>query len=113
MKHCANLFYFSTIACRLAECLSEQELAELAADLVTMSDMLANIITAERLTIPQTPDFLSLYPQDPLPYINCAKSGARITVRIPDTAMANPLMAPSTSPNSMALAVPMAWALAP
>ena len=45
MKHCANLFYLSTIACRLAECLSEQELAELAADLVTLSDMLANIIT--------------------------------------------------------------------
>lgn len=41
MKHCANLFYLSTIACRLAE----QELAELAADLVTLSDMLANIIT--------------------------------------------------------------------
>lgn len=45
MKHCANLFYLSTIACKLAECLSEQELAELAADLVTLSDMLANIIT--------------------------------------------------------------------
>lgn len=44
MNSCKNLYLLSTIACRLSECLSEQELAELAADLVVLSDMLANIL---------------------------------------------------------------------
>ncbi len=49
MKNCSNLFFLSTIACNLAECLSEAELAKLSADLVVLSDMLANIITQEAL----------------------------------------------------------------
>ena len=44
MDSCSNLFYLSTIACQLSECLSEKEIAKLAADLVVLSDMLANII---------------------------------------------------------------------
>lgn len=44
MDNCSNLFYLSTIACKLAECLPEKELAALSADLVTLSDMLANLI---------------------------------------------------------------------
>ena len=44
MKNCSNLFYLSTIACKLGECLSEEELARLSADLVVLGDMLANII---------------------------------------------------------------------
>lgn len=44
MGNCPNLFYLSTVACKLAECLSEKELAALSADLVTLSDMLANLI---------------------------------------------------------------------
>ena len=44
MKQCSNLFYLSTIACKLSECLSEQELTTLAADLVVLSDMLANLL---------------------------------------------------------------------
>ena len=44
MKNCSNLFYLSAIACKLSECLSEQELTLLSADLVVLSDMLANMI---------------------------------------------------------------------
>lgn len=44
MNNCSNLFYLSTIACKLGECLSEEELAKLSADLVVLGDMLANTI---------------------------------------------------------------------
>lgn len=43
MKNCSNLFYLSTIACKLADCLSEEELAVLTADLDVLSDMLTSI----------------------------------------------------------------------
>lgn len=49
MKHCSNLFYLSTIACQLGECLSEEELAVLSADLVVLSDLIANIIAHKNL----------------------------------------------------------------
>lgn len=44
MKDCSNLYFLSTIACKLAECLPEEELTLLSADLVVLSDMLANIV---------------------------------------------------------------------
>lgn len=44
MKCCQNLYFLSTLACQLSECLDEQELEVLAADLVVLSDMLANIL---------------------------------------------------------------------
>lgn len=44
MQNCTNLYFLSTLACKLAECLSEKELTELSADLVVLSDVLANII---------------------------------------------------------------------
>lgn len=37
----------STIACKLAECLSEEELVILSADLVVLGDMLANIMARQ------------------------------------------------------------------
>lgn len=40
MNHCSNLIFLSTIACKLAECLEEKELAVLAAELVALGDML-------------------------------------------------------------------------
>ena len=46
-EECAKRILFcplSSIACKLSECLSEEELAALSADLVVLSDMLANII---------------------------------------------------------------------
>ncbi len=49
MKNCANLYFLSTIACKLAECLNEDELAVLSADLLVLSDMLGNIIAQENL----------------------------------------------------------------
>lgn len=47
MNNCQNLFFLSTLACRLAECLSENELAVLSADLVTLADMLANVLARQ------------------------------------------------------------------
>jgi predicted Ser/Thr protein kinase len=44
MKGCSNLYALTTLACALAECLSEDELTLLAADLVVLSDQLANIV---------------------------------------------------------------------
>lgn len=43
MQNCSILYLLSTIACQLADCLSEDDLTILAADLVVLSDMLANI----------------------------------------------------------------------
>ena len=43
MQNCSNLYFLSTLACQLANCLSDDEIALLAADLVVLSDMLANI----------------------------------------------------------------------
>lgn len=47
MKNCSNLFYLSTIACKLSECLSEEDLAALSADLVVLGDMIANILARQ------------------------------------------------------------------
>lgn len=44
MDSCTNLYFLSTIACGLAECLSKKEVAVLAANPVVLSDMLANLI---------------------------------------------------------------------
>lgn len=53
MNSCSNLFYLSSVACGLSECLSEKELTSLAADLVVLSDMLANIIAHQALCSPE------------------------------------------------------------
>ena len=47
MKNCCNLYLLSTIACQLAEFISEEELAVLSADLVVLGDMLANILAKD------------------------------------------------------------------
>lgn len=43
MQNCSNLYLLSSLACQIAGCLSDDELTILAADLVVLSDMLANI----------------------------------------------------------------------
>ncbi|MGN1317428.1 MAG: DUF6774 domain-containing protein [Lachnospirales bacterium] len=43
MNNCANLYLLSTIACKLSECLSENEIDILAADLQVLGDMLSSI----------------------------------------------------------------------
>lgn len=49
MNSCSNLLYLSAIACQLSECMSEKEIAALSADLVVLSDMLANILAHQEL----------------------------------------------------------------
>lgn len=43
MNNCSNLYFLSTLACKLAECLNEDELSILSSDLVLLGDMLENI----------------------------------------------------------------------
>lgn len=50
MNHCSHLYFLSAIACKLSECLSEQELSELSADLVVLSDLIANILVHQNQT---------------------------------------------------------------
>lgn len=54
MENCSNLYYLSTIACKLSECMSEEELAVLSADLVALGDMLANILAHQALLKDET-----------------------------------------------------------
>lgn len=49
MKNCSNLYYLSTISCKLSECMSEEELAVLSSDLVALGDMLVNILAHQSL----------------------------------------------------------------
>jgi hypothetical protein len=44
MSPCTNLYFLSTLACQLAQCLDEAELEILSADLTTLADMLASIL---------------------------------------------------------------------
>lgn len=43
MYKCPSLYFLSTIACKLSECLTQEELEILSADLSTLGDMLASI----------------------------------------------------------------------
>ena len=49
MANCQNLYVLSTIACKLSECMTAEELAALSADLVVLGDMLANILAQDVL----------------------------------------------------------------
>lgn len=42
--NCSSLYILSTAACQIAECLSDDELSILSADLMTLADMLAGIL---------------------------------------------------------------------
>lgn len=44
MNHCSSLYVLSAIACQLSECLTENELSILSADLSTLGDMLDSIL---------------------------------------------------------------------
>ncbi len=43
-KNCTNLYFLSTIACQLAECLSEEELEILSADLTALGYMIESLL---------------------------------------------------------------------
>lgn len=53
MANCCTLYFLSTLSCQLAECLSENELAALSADLSTLGSMLATILAHRELCQPQ------------------------------------------------------------
>lgn len=42
--NCSDLYVLSTIACQLSNCLTDEELAVLSADLTTLADMLASLL---------------------------------------------------------------------
>lgn len=44
MNSCSNLYLLSSLACQLSASISNEDIAMLAADLVVLSDMLANIL---------------------------------------------------------------------
>ena len=43
-SNCTNLYFLSTIACQLAECLNEEELEMLSADLTTLGYMIESLL---------------------------------------------------------------------
>ena len=46
-SNCQNLYILSTIACQLVECLSEEELEILSADLMTLADMIESLLARQ------------------------------------------------------------------
>ena len=54
MNACTNLYFLSTIACQLSKCLDTDDLSILAADLVVLSDMLANIVVRQENCLKET-----------------------------------------------------------
>ena len=53
MKNCVDLYWLSTIACKMAECITEEELAILAIELTTLGDMLSVIATKQAVCKPE------------------------------------------------------------
>lgn len=49
MKNCTDLYLLSTIACKIAECVTEEELALLAINFTTLGDMLSVIATKQAI----------------------------------------------------------------
>lgn len=47
MTNCSDLYILSALACQLSECLSEDELEVLSADLSTLGDMLQSLLTRQ------------------------------------------------------------------
>ena len=48
-SNCQNLYILSTIACQLVECLSEEELEILSADLMTLADMIESLLARQSI----------------------------------------------------------------
>ncbi|MGF0033313.1 hypothetical protein ACQRBN_10135 [Bariatricus sp. SGI.154] len=47
MKNCSDLYLLSTIACKLSECLTEDELEVLASSLKTLGEMLDVVLARQ------------------------------------------------------------------
>lgn len=52
MSNCTNLYFLSTIACKLSECMDNEEIEKLASDLVVLGYMLENIQRKPSTTCP-------------------------------------------------------------
>ena len=46
-SNCQNLYFLSTIACQLVECLSEEELEILSADLSALGEMIESLLARQ------------------------------------------------------------------
>lgn len=49
MKNCSSLYFLSTIACQLSECLTEKEIELLAANLKALGEMLEVISVQQQM----------------------------------------------------------------
>ena len=47
--NCQNLYFLSTIACQLAECLEKDELEKLSADLTALGYMIESLLTHQNI----------------------------------------------------------------
>lgn len=54
MKNCVDLYWLSTIACKIAECVTEDELAMLAIELTALGDLLSVIATKQAICQKET-----------------------------------------------------------
>ena len=48
-NNCQNLYFLSTIACQLAECLDEKELEMLSADLTALGYMIESLLAHQKV----------------------------------------------------------------
>lgn len=53
MNNCTDLYFLSTIACKLSECLSEEELELLSANLKALGEMM-EVISAQQAVCRET-----------------------------------------------------------
>lgn len=53
MSSCTNLYFLSTVACQLSECMDRKELEILAANLLALGYMLENIQRTSSIECPQ------------------------------------------------------------
>lgn len=47
MKNCSNLYFLSTLACSIVDCLSQDDATVLAADLLALSDMMSAVLARQ------------------------------------------------------------------
>lgn len=61
MPNCTNLYFLSTIACQLSECMDNEEIEKLASSLVVLGYMLENIQRTSSTACPV--NYLSRFPE--------------------------------------------------
>lgn len=49
MNPCCNVIFLATLACQIAECMTDDEITLLAADLVVLSDLLNDIVVRREI----------------------------------------------------------------